>query len=322
MIIPKPTPKPLRLLPIEAALLWHVNKTATPDGLFHQAASKVTEVIKINERSVQRALRELVALGYLTEEIPRHRDAEGKFWIPATYRLSLDAATPPRVDTCDTTAGSPATPETVALPAVMSHSETKELEGLPATKVALEPNLITPCTNKPYLYNEGLRLTMEHGSSQVVPAKPVTPVKSTEPVEPYKPGQKDIPTQPIKLVRPTVEFNRCQGIKDGKQCWYEAPEGGEFCGCHDGSKVTVDPKVLQEMASTTPYALGSRVLRDRFNRSRLPECPECGRPCDYDDDPVDDNWWEIYSTCGSNGCAKAIYKRACSAHARQEMTNA
>ena len=129
-------------------------------------------------------------------------------------------------------------------------------------------------------------------------------------------------TQPIKLARPTVEFNRCQGIKDGKQCWYEAPEGGEFCGCHDGSKVTVDPKVLQEMASTTPYALGSRVLRDRFNQSRLPECPECGRPCDYDDDPQDDNRWEIYSTCGGYGCAEAIYKRACSAHARTEMTHA
>lgn len=83
------TPKSARLNWKKYALLSYIKQMATSDGTFLQTAAQIAETIEAEEQSIQRGLRDLLALGLLKEVEPRHRDAHG-WWVPATYRLTRD----------------------------------------------------------------------------------------------------------------------------------------------------------------------------------------------------------------------------------------
>src|SRR5512146_428938 len=69
------------------AMLAYVERTAEPDGTFNQTASKIAGTIQAEERSIQHALRDLVALGYLIEVTPRQQNERTGRMMQATYRL-------------------------------------------------------------------------------------------------------------------------------------------------------------------------------------------------------------------------------------------
>jgi hypothetical protein len=117
------------------------------------------------------------------------------------------------------------------------------------------------------------------------------------------------PCQPIDMAPATQPTKLCAAVADGEKC-YNLPTHGEFCGVHAPTTATKnDAELLKELSDMTPYPVRSKVLRTRFTKSRLPECPECGKPCWYDDDLKDDTRWEIYDTCGSLVCETALRQR-------------
>jgi hypothetical protein len=68
------------------ALLAYVREKANPDGTFHQTAARIADTFAVDETSIRRGLRDLVALRHLTEIRPRYKDGNG-WWVPATYQV-------------------------------------------------------------------------------------------------------------------------------------------------------------------------------------------------------------------------------------------